>query len=126
MARQGTVTWLWVIVSVVSGTLGDVFGAKGMSERGEIEDFRPQGLARVLHYIVTHPLVVLGIACNAVSFGSFLAVLSLAPLSFAVPATSLNYILKTLLAKWYLREHVDWHRWTGVALVAAGIIMISF
>jgi len=94
--------------------------------RGEIVDFRLGGLARVLHYIVTHRLVMLGIGCNALSFGSFLAVLSLAPLSFAVPATALNFILKTLLAKWYLREDVSWHRWAGVALVAAGILMISF
>lgn len=119
-------TWLWVIISVISGTLGDVFGAKGMSERGEIVDFGAQGLARVVHYIATHRLVLIGILCNAISFGSFLAVLSMAPLSFAVPATALNYILKTLLAKWYLCEEVSWHRWAGVALVAIGIVMIAF
>ncbi|MBV8068659.1 MAG: EamA family transporter [Acidobacteriaceae bacterium] len=119
-------TWLWVLVSVVSGTLGDVLGAKGMSERGEMVDFGPLGVARVLRYIATHRLVLVGIGCNAISFVSFLAVLSLAPLSFAVPATAMNYILKTLLAKWYLCEQVSWHRWAGVALVAAGLVMIAF
>ncbi len=119
-------TWLWVLVSVLSGTLGDVLGAKGMSERGEMVDFGPQGIARVVHYIVTHRIVLAGIVCNAISFGSFLAVLSMAPLSFAVPATALNYILKTLLAKWYLCEQVSWHRWAGVVLVAIGIVMIAF
>ena len=119
-------TWIWVIISVVSGTLGDVLGAEGMSERGEMVDFGPNGLARVVHYIATHRLVLTGIFCNAISFVSFLAVLSRAPLSFAVPATAFNYILKTLLAKWYLREEVSWHRWAGVALVSVGIVMIAF
>ncbi len=117
--------WVWVLAVVLTSTAGDVFSAKGMSERGEIEDFRPRGLARVVHYIVTHPMVLAGIICNAISFGAFLALLSVAQLSFAVPATASSYILKTLLAEFYLRERVDRRRWIGVALVSAGIILIS-
>jgi len=119
------VRWVWVLAVVLTSTAGDVFSAKGMSERGEIEDFRPRGLARVVHYIVTHPMVLAGIICNAISFGAFLALLSVAQLSFAVPATASSYILKTLLAEFYLRERVDRRRWIGVALVSAGIILIS-
>ncbi len=118
--------WLWVAVVVIAGTAGDVFSAKGMAERGEIDDFHPGALARVLRYIATHPLVMTGIVTNAVSFVAFLALLSIAPLSFAVPATALSYILKTLLAEFYLHEHVDRSRWIGVALVASGIILVAF
>jgi uncharacterized membrane protein len=118
--------WVWVAVVVLSSTAGDVFSAKGMSERGEIEDFRPRGIARVIRYIATHPTVLVGIATNAISFLAFLALLSLAPLSFAVPATALSYIIKTLLAEFYLREAVNRSRWIGVFLVATGIVLISF
>jgi uncharacterized membrane protein len=118
--------WVWVVVVVLSSTAGDVFSAKGMSERGEIHDFRPSGIARVFHYIATHPMVLAGVVTNAVSFLAFLALLSVAQLSFAVPATALSYILKTLLAHLYLHEHVNRRRWLGVALVSAGIILISF
>jgi len=119
------VRWFWVLAVVLTTTAGDVFSAKGMSDRGEVEDFRPRGIARVIHYIVTHPTVLAGIASNALSFGAFLTLLSIAQLSFAVPATALSYILKTLLAEFYLRERVDRRRWIGVALVSAGIVLIS-
>jgi len=120
------VKWVWVLAVVITSTAGDVCSAKGMSERGEVNDFRPTGLARVLHYIATHPMVLSGIAANALSFGAFLALVSVAPLSFAVPATALSYVLKTLLAEFYLDERVNRSRWIGVALVSAGIILISF
>jgi transporter family protein len=117
--------WVWVAVVVLSSTAGDVFSAKGMSQRGEIQDFRPRGLAKVIQYIATHPMVLAGIGTNAVSFIAFLALLSVAPLSFAVPATALSYVLKTVLAQFYLREHVHRSRWLGVALVVTGIVLIS-
>jgi uncharacterized membrane protein len=119
------VKWIWVLVVVLSSTAGDVFSAKGMAERGEIHDFRPSGIARVFHYIATHPMVLAGIGTNAISFISFLALLSVAQLSFAVPATALSYVLKTMLAEFYLHERVDRRRWIGVALVSAGIVLIS-
>jgi uncharacterized membrane protein len=70
--------------------------------------------------------VLAGIGSNAVSFIGFLALLSVAPLSFAVPATALSYVLKTALAQVYLREVVTRKRWIGTMLVAIGIILISF
>ena len=97
-----------------------------MAERDPIEDFRPRGVARVLRFIATHPMVLAGVAMNAASFVAFLALLSVAPLSFAVPATALSYVLKTLLAEFYLHEHVGGRRWMGVVLVSAGIVLISF
>ncbi len=118
--------WLWVAVVVLAGTYGDVLSAKGMSERGEIHDFHPSATARVMRYIVTNREVLTGIVTNAISFVGFLALLSVAPLSFAAPATAVSYILKTLLAHFYLHETVNRSRWIGVALVAGGVVLISF
>lgn len=117
--------WTWLAISVVSGTLGDLVSAKGMVEHGHIENFRPGGLARLLRYIVTHPLLLTGIVCNAVSFFSFIALLSEAELSFAVPATAAAYILKTALAGWYLEERVTWRRWLGAVFIAVGVCLIA-
>jgi drug/metabolite transporter (DMT)-like permease len=117
--------WIWLFVCVVSATLGDTWSAQGMAERGEIEDFGPRGLAKFLHYIVTHRVVLAGIVANAISFISFLALLTVAPLSFAVPATAISYILKTALAEWYLHEKVGWLRWSGALLVALGVYLLT-
>ncbi|HTU44074.1 MAG TPA: EamA family transporter [Bryobacteraceae bacterium] len=117
--------WLWVAITVISGTIGDVLCARGMAMHGELDDFRPTGIARILRYMVTHKIVLAGIAGDAISFFSFLALLSVTELNFAVPATALSYVFKTALARWYLREHVGWGRWAGALLVAFGIVLVS-
>lgn len=117
--------WVWVVVSVISGTFGDLLSAHGMAEHGEIQSFKLHGLARIIRFIFTHKVVLAGIAANAVSFLSMLALLSVAPLSFAVPATAMSYIFKTILARPMLGEHVTPRRWMGVVLVSIGIALIS-
>jgi uncharacterized membrane protein len=119
------VKWAWLAITVLSSTIGDLISAKGMLAHGEIEHFGARRLARLLHYIATHRLIVTGIAFNAISFVSFVALLSTAELSFAVPATAVSYILKTALAQWYLGEHVPLRRWIGAACVALGVLLIA-
>jgi drug/metabolite transporter (DMT)-like permease len=119
------VRWVWLAVTVVTSTVGDLVSAKGMVAHGEIEHFGARRITRLLRYIGTHPLVVTGIVFNALSFFSFLALLSVAPLSFAVPATAVSYVLKTALSRWYLGEHVSARRWLGAACVAIGVYLVS-
>ena len=61
----------------------------------------------------------------AVSFFALMALLSTSALSFAMPITASSYILETALAKYVLREHVDWRRWVGASLVAIGVALLS-
>lgn len=116
--------WIFVLATVVSGTIGDVLSAKAMAMGGEIDDFSPRGIARIFRYIVTHRLLIIGIVCNAVSFFTFIALLTVSQLSFAVPATALAYILKTILARVYLGECVSWRRWAGAVLVGIGVMLL--
>ena len=62
--------------------------------------------------------------CLAVSFFSFLAVLSWADLSFVVPATAIVYAVTVLGAKFILREHIDGMRWAGTLLVCLGVALV--
>jgi drug/metabolite transporter (DMT)-like permease len=119
------VKWVWVFVTVIAGTFGDLLNAKGMAIHGDIEDLGPRGLARILRYIATQRLVLSGIAADAISFIGLLALLTTTDLAFAVPVTAMSNILKTALARWYLGEHVTWRRWAGAILVAIGIVLIS-
>jgi bacterial/archaeal transporter family protein len=116
--------WVFVFATVLSGTVGDVLSAKAMAMGGEIDDFSPRGIASIIRYVFTHRLLIIGIVCNAVSFVTFLALLSVAELSFAVPATALAYIFKTVLARLYLGECVTWRRWAGAVLVGIGVILL--
>ncbi|HLG99392.1 MAG TPA: EamA family transporter [Bryobacteraceae bacterium] len=117
--------WMWLAITVLSSTAGDLASAKGMVAHGEIEHFGPRRVGRLLRYISTHPLIVAGIAFNAISFFSFLALLTVAEISFAVPASAISYVLKTALAGWYLDEHVNARRWIGAACVALGVYLLG-
>jgi drug/metabolite transporter (DMT)-like permease len=117
--------WIWLAVTVLTSAVGDLISAKGMIAHGEIEHFGPRRIVRLLRYISTHPLIVTGIIFNALASFSFLALLSVSELSFAVPASAIGYIVKTALAEWYLGEHVTVRRWIGAACVAIGVYLIA-
>jgi drug/metabolite transporter (DMT)-like permease len=70
-------------------------------------------------------LLLLSVVCMAASFFLFMVLLSMADLSFAVPATAASYVVETLLAKWMLNEHVDSRRWAGSVLVAGGVALLA-
>jgi bacterial/archaeal transporter family protein len=116
--------WVFVVIGVVASTAGDLLTAKCMAMHGELHDFSPRGIRRILGYLVTHRLIIIGTACNAIAFFAFIALLSVEQVSFAVPATALSYVLKTVLAKTYLKECVTWKRWAGAFLVAAGVVFV--
>ena len=50
---------------------------------------------------------------------------SIAPMSFAVPMSAATFIPETLLAKYLLKEAVDWRRWIGAGLIAIGVVFVS-
>jgi drug/metabolite transporter (DMT)-like permease len=116
-------TWLLIVITVILGSAGDVLCAKGMASGGEIGSFTPSRLGGLIRSIVVRRLVILGWICDAISFFSLLALLSVAQLSIAVPATALSFVVDTLGARFFLHEHVHWKRWLGVLLVTAGVLL---
>jgi len=117
--------WLLVAVIAVATTVSDVLQAAAMKRHGEIRDFRPSALGRLLGMLARNKLIVASVAAMTVSFFAFIALLSVADLSFAVPATAASYVLETVLAKYLLKEPVTWGRWAGASLVACGVALLS-
>ena len=116
----------WVLVFVISTTtaLAEVLQSAGMKEHGEIKDCRPIAIAMHLARLIRNRKLLAAVALLAVSFFAFLSLISISELSFAVPATAATYVLETLLAKYLLRENVDWRRWVGATLVAGGVALL--
>ena len=69
--------------------------------------------------------VIASVAAMAVSFFAYLGLIAISDLSFAVPATAVTYVLETLLAKYVLKERVNWLRWAGASLVVCGVALVS-
>jgi drug/metabolite transporter (DMT)-like permease len=72
------------------------------------------------------PLVWLGILCSVASLFIWMLILSRLDLSIAFPVSSACYLFVPLLAIFFLHEEVGLLRWTGIALIVAGINFISY
>ncbi len=117
--------WFLVILCMVATTVGDVFRSLGMRHHGEISDFRPGALGAALGAIALNWMVIVSTCAMAVSFFAFMKLVSVAPMTFAVPMSAATFIPETLLARYLLKEQVDWQRWTGIALIVFGVVFIA-
>jgi len=117
--------WLLVLMLVAANALGDLLNAAGMKRHGEVKDFRPSGLQRLIASLMRNSYVVAGIAAMTVAFFTQMSLLSISNVSFAVPASASSYMIETILAKFLLGEHISRLRWTGAMLVGIGVALLD-
>ena len=118
----------WALVAVIVGctALGDLLQSFEMKRHVvAVEDLRPGRWGRLLQSLAQRRYLVLAVFLMAVSFFAFLKLLSVAPLSFAVPATAATVVLETILARLVLKETVTLKRWAGACLVACGVALLA-
>ncbi len=118
----------WILVAIIAGcnTVGDVLNTAGMKRLGAVDDFHPRSVLHMVWAVLRNPLVMGGLGALAVSFFALLSLLSIANVSFAIPATAASYLIETLLAKYILREDVRWRRWAAATLVACGVALLQW
>lgn len=117
--------WLLVGIIVGSTVLGDLLQTIEMKRVGEVSDFRLSGIRSLLAQLARRRYLILAVFFMAISFFAFLKLLSVADLSFAVPASAASVVLETVLARLLLKEHVDVRRWAGTAFVALGVALLA-
>ena len=117
--------WLLLAVIIASTVTADVLQSHEMKRHGEIHDFSPNVLGRVLATLARNRNLILSVVCMAVSFFAFMPLLQVADLSFAVPASAGSLVIETILARLVLKEQVDSRRWIGAALVAGGVWLLA-
>jgi len=117
--------WVFVGIVVAATVAGEVLQAAGMRRHGEVRDFRPGAIGRAMAALARNRFVIMAVAAMAVSFFANLGLLSVADLSFAVPATAITCVLETVLAKYVLKERVNGLRWVGASLVICGVALVS-
>ena len=117
--------WLLVALIVSATTAGQVLQSAGMRRHGEVRAFHPSALGRLIGRLASSWHIGASVVCMAFSFFAFMSLVSVADLSFAVPATALSYVLQTVLAKYFLKERIDWRRWVGALLVSCGVALLA-
>ncbi len=109
---------------IACSSLGEILSAKGMQQVGAVS-FRPRALLGAVWRMVRNPFLIAGVVALAVSFFSFISLLSYADLSFVVPLTAVGYITNTLGGRFFLRERIARARWQGTLLVTGGVALIA-
>ncbi len=116
--------WILLSVVVLSTVLSDVLQSHEMKRAGE-QSIDAHGLARLLRMIASRRYLILAVACMAVSFFAFMAMVQAEPLSFAVPASAASFVIETFLARFVLKEHISRRRAAGALLVLGGVVLVA-
>ncbi len=95
-----------------------------MKEIGEVHDFRPASLIKVILRALRIKWMWIGVGLMTIGFFSLLAILSFDNVSFVVPVTALGYVAGALGGRFFLREQVNWRRWAGILLVCVGVTLV--
>lgn len=112
----------WLLLGTVVGATvaSDLLQSFEMKRQGELSN-----AGALFATLARKKLLILSVACMAVSFFAFMALVQVADLSFAVPASAASVVLDTILAAAILKERVDKRRWIGAACVAAGVLLLQ-
>jgi drug/metabolite transporter (DMT)-like permease len=113
--------YLVLAVITLTASCGDTFLARGMKSLGPVSLAHP---AQLIHAIFS-PWVAAGIVLLIGFFSSYLTALSWADLTYVLPASSLGYVIMTLLARFWLHERVSPLRWLGVVFITAGVGFVT-
>lgn len=117
----------WVLVGIIMAcnACADLMNTAGMRRNGKVKDLHLRGIARLLRALARNWYVIGGIVANAIGFFALMSLLSVADVSFAIPATAGSFVLETGLAKILLGEQVHWQRWVGAIVVACGVALLA-
>jgi drug/metabolite transporter (DMT)-like permease len=110
-------TWICATVVIFSNVFGNFFMKRGM----------PAELPTPLAYITVlfQPWVSLGVLLLILWMLSRMALLSWADLSYVLPVTSVGYVLVAIAGRVLLNEQITSKRWAGIALIVAGVGLVS-
>src|SRR5271169_5461009 len=115
---------IFYLLIIGAGTGGELCVSRAMKAVGEVHDFRPAALVRVIARALRVSWMWVGLTLMATAFFSLLAVLSRQNVSLVVPVTALSYGAGALGGKFFLGEQVTPRRWAGVILVCIGVTVV--
>jgi len=114
-----------VLVAVIISGAGHVMLGKAMRAVGDLTEAPACCVGAMIGRALGNPWFLVGVALQAVFFFTYLALLSRADVSQVLPMTALDYIVVALLAQAVLAEPVTGVRWAGIALIVAGVALVS-
>lgn len=118
-------TYTLLVPIVLFSSAGNVLLGKGMKQIGDVRAWSPASLGALFLKSFTNVWVWLGIASLLLFLAAFMVILSWANYSFVMPVSAASYGMAALMGHWALGEVVTPQRWLGVALICAGVALVT-
>lgn len=119
-------TFVFILLMVVFGPLGNVLLGKGMKRIGAVQLTNVPETLHLLSRVLASPTIWAGIASLITFFTAYTLVLSWADYSYVQPASSVSYAMVALLAHFLLREAISPVRWVGVIIICLGVLVVGY
>ena len=108
----------FMVFALVLEAIGVVLLSKGLKEIGDMPRISVGEILRIVRLGIANPNILIGVAFETAFFVCLLILLSKRDVSFVWPLTALGFVITTLTAQYYLKEHVSPARWLGVLCTA--------
>jgi drug/metabolite transporter (DMT)-like permease len=118
-------TYFFLLFIALFAPLGNVLLSKGMRGVGSAKDWEPRGLLHVLTGILASGYIWLGVACLLAFFVAYMLILTWADYSYVQPASAFSYAIVAILGLLLLGEKVNALRWSGIAVICVGVLIVS-
>lgn len=115
-----------LVIGLICEAAGVVLLKKGIDVICRGKDVTVANIIPTVLKGATNLTIILGVALEAVFFACLLYLMSQREISFVWPLTSLSFVMTTLAAVFYLKEHVAPARWIGVAFIMLGAGLITW
>ncbi len=116
--------WALLFLMISATAASDLLQSHAMKRQGDVTELK-HGLAQLPRILAANRDLILSVACLALSFFAFMALVQAEPLSFAVPASAGSFVLETILARVLLKEQIGPRRLAGTLLVLGGVILVA-
>lgn len=115
----------FILLSIILGPLGNVLLGKAMKGVGSVQTVRWKDLLPFIERILSSPWFWLAVASFLCFFVVQMLLLTWADYSYVQPATALAYASVAILSHLLLGEVVSGLRWTGIAVICAGVFTVG-
>ncbi|MBX7058085.1 MAG: EamA family transporter [Leptospirales bacterium] len=118
--------YLWLIVSALLGSLGQILMKIAMNRAGPSPEFSSGVSVAALYFaraLFSSPMIG-AVAAYALSFLLWLAALSRTDLSLARPFVSISYLVVAVYG-YFAGERLSWERVLGIALITVGLFFVA-
>jgi multidrug transporter EmrE-like cation transporter len=119
------ITWTLILTGVGLNAAAQLLLKVATRPLAHFSDFNADTLGSSAGILFKSPSFWAGMVCYATSVCVWLAALSKAPVSTAYPMLSLGYVVVAAVSVLWLGESMGPAKVLGIALICAGVILVS-